>query len=438
MSQSISRFARGILTRLAIPTIQQLLVQRATLVCGSFIVIVLIGAFAFWLPLGLTHSPIRFVDAWFIAMSAMTATGSSSIDITQVCTPIGYAMLSVLIHLGGVGFMSVVLTILQQFGVRVFRSRRVSGWRLLAGAFVIELWVTVLLAVRWGEQIPDPWVRWAGAFWYASNAFANVGFTAAGASPNLHLDIPISAVLAITMLIGSLGLPVLVDVVTRNRRMPQTSVNIAVTLALIVGSAGAIVLNPLWHVSHVGFNQFEKGFVALFEALSWRTSGFLGNDDIMSLSMVTRALLLIGMFLGCAPGAMGGGVTPTTFVVFVSGVYRAFRGDTAVMLMGQRIPPVVVQRAAYIVGLGVAVVMVCTAGLMILDHMSVAKAVMMATTAYATSNVVVFPFAQLHPASLAILSIVMLWGRIGVFAIVLSLYGRATTKTTQTQSVWFG
>jgi hypothetical protein len=100
------------------------------------------GALAFWLPLGLTSTPIRFVDAWLIAVSAMTATGSSSFDITRICTPAGYVFLAVLFHIGGIGFMSICLTILQQFGVRVFRSRILSGWRLLAGAVAIELWVT--------------------------------------------------------------------------------------------------------------------------------------------------------------------------------------------------------------------------------------------------------------------------------------------------------
>ncbi len=438
MSRTLTRIAHGILTRLAIPTLQHLLVQRATLVCGSFVALVLSAAVAFWLPLGLTTVPIRFVDAWFLATSAMTATGSTSIDIMRYCTPLGRGVIVLLIHIGGVGFMTLVLSLLQQFGVRVFRARRVSGWRLLVGALCIELWVSLLLAVHWGALGSDPLGRWLDAFWYATNAFANAGFRSTRTVQDAPYDVAAAALLSLTMLIGSLGLPVLVDLVTRNRRMAQTSINTIVTIALVVVTTGALLLNPLWHVNHATESTAQKMFVAMVDALSWRTSGYITDQDIMALSVVTRTLILIGMFIGCAPGAMGGGVTPTTFVVFLSGVYRALRGDHTVTLMGQRIAPMVVHRAVSIVGLGIVVVLLSSSGLWLLEGISGSAAVMMATAAFATTNIEVVPFAQLHPASLTLLSIVMLWGRVGVFAIVLTLYGRATPKTVKAQTVWFG
>jgi trk system potassium uptake protein TrkH len=386
----------------------------------------------------MTTIPIRFIDAWTLVVSAMTATGSTSIDITQVCTPLGYALLIVLLHVGGVGFMSITLSLLQQFGVRVFRMRRVSGWRLFWGALAIEVWVTMMLALSPHTVDTELWQRFGTAFWRASTAFANVGFPSLTDPTAVAADIPSVAVLAITMLLGSLGLPVLVDLVTRNKKMPQTSVNVLITGAFIAGGAGAIILNPLWHVTHTGLSGFEKGFLAFNEALTWRTSGYIQSSDIMTLSVGTRIMLLVGMFLGCAPGAMGGGITPTTFAVFVSGVARAVRGDQAVTLMGQRIAPLVIHRAVLIVAMGIAIVLLCTAGLLLIDGLTIAQAVMMATAAFATSNVAVVPYAQLHPASLAMLSIAMLWGRVGVFAIVLSLYGRATPKSIHAQNVWLG
>ncbi len=438
MSRTITRIAQGVLSRLAIPTLQQVLVQRATLVCGSFVALVFGAAAAFWLPLGLTTVPIRFVDAWFLATSAMTATGSSSVDIMRYCTPLGRGVIVLLIHIGGVGFMTLVLSLLQQFGVRVFRTRRVSGWRLLVGALCIELWVSVLLALHWGALVTDPIGRWWDAFWYATNAFANAGFRSTHTMQHGPFDGTAAALLSLTMLIGSLGLPVLVDLVTRNRRMAQTSINTMVTIALVVVTSGALLLNPLWHVNHATESTAQKMFVALVDAISWRTSGYINDQDIMALSVVTRTLILIGMFIGCAPGAMGGGVTPTTFVVFLSGVYRALRGDHTVTLMGQRIAPMVVHRAVSIVGLGIVVVLLSAAGLWLLEGVSGSIAVMMATAAFATTNIEVVPFSQLHPASLTLLSIVMLWGRVGVFAIVLTLYGRTTPKTVHAQTVWFG
>lgn len=431
MRQTLSRFSRIVLTRLAIPTAQYTIYRRAVLVCGSFLGLALLAASAFALPIGLTTTPLAFVDAWFLAVSALTASGLHTVDIKNALTPAGYALLTVLLHVGGVGMMSIVLTLMQQFGIRVFRGAPISGWRLLLGALVIEAWVTLLLVVR-ADASMGLLQRLGMAFWLASNAFANAGFET---RPLLN-STSATAVLTVTTLLGSLGFPILVDVVTRKRRLPQTVLNLAV-MALLIG-AGAIVVgtSPSWRVQHLDSSPADMVLAALGDAIQWRTSGVAAQQNVLALPPGTRATLLLLLFLGCAPGAMGGGVTPTTFVVFVAGIIRMLRGDTTVTVMGQRVPPLVIQRATVIIGMGVALILITTAVLVGFDAVALDQAFLLATAAFATSNIDITPLHTLSGLGITTLSVAMLWGRIGVFAIVLTLYGRTAPKAVQQQQIW--
>jgi trk system potassium uptake protein TrkH len=431
MRQTLSRFSRIVLTRLAIPTAQYTIYRRAVLVCGSFLVLALISALLFVAPLGLTQRRVAFGDAWFLTVSALTASGLQSVDIQTVLTPLGYGVLTLLLHIGGVGMMSIVLTLMQQFGIRVFRSQPISGWRLLAGAVVIELWVTALLFLSLPAGTMG-WERAGTAFWYASNAFANAGF----ASPLPQSAQTAGALITLTTLLGSLGFPILVDVVTRKRRLPQTILNLGV-MALLVGiGAIAVGISPSWQAQHTGAAALDLSLAAVGDAIQWRTAGVTSEQHILSLPAGTRATLLLLLFLGCAPGAMGGGVTPTTFVVFVAGVIRMLKGDPTVTVMGQRLPPTVIQRASLIIAAGVGLVVTTTGILALVDAVPIDQAFLLATAAFATSNVDVTPLQSLTPLSTAALSIAMLWGRIGVFAIVLTLYGRTSSKHLHTQPYW--
>ncbi|MCX6014655.1 MAG: hypothetical protein NT020_03570 [Chloroflexales bacterium] len=415
--------------------------KRTTLVCGSFLGSAFIAAMLFWLPLGFSQQSMSFADAWFLSVSALTASGATMQPIATAITPAGMWLLLVLLHGGGAGFMSVTIGLLQRLGVPIFAHTKIHGWRLFCAVVIIEVWAGALLGWHWrGLYDSLPQAFFAGLF-HSTSAFANAGFDWMTAkSPLLPMmnDLPSLAIIGTTVMIGSLGLPIIIDVISNRRKLAQTTISLGVLGLLLFGGIVSLLISPEWQVAHAQQSWSHKLLYAAFDALAWRTAGIFQHDNVMQLSVIARIGLLIAMFVGCAPGSMGGGVSPTTVVVMILAGWNFLRNRRGVQLFGQTLPIQFVRRAAMIMVSGVAVVCVTTLLLVGIDHIAVDRAVVLATAAFATSSLHDTLATPLSGIATSILTIGMLWGRVGVFLIVSAFYGEKLTKNAQEQSIWLG
>jgi trk system potassium uptake protein TrkH len=414
--------------------------HRIQVVACIFVGSTVVAGMLFWLPLGFTAEVLTWHEAWFLAVSALTASGASLRPIASQLTPAGMWLILVLLQCGGAGFMSITVTILQQLGVTIFARTRIKGMHLFWAACAIELWAGLLLAWQWRAVFPSYGDALFAGLFHATSAFTNAGFDwLTPDSPLIAMtnDLPSLAVIATTVLVGSLGLPVVVDVITSRRRLAQTTLSLAVTLLLVSGSIVTLWATPEWQLMHRTDTLAHKIMAALMDALSWRTAGIFTHADIMQMPVTTRIGLLIAMFTGCAPGTMGGGVTPTTMVVVALAVWGAFRRSHDVRLFGQRLAPAFVRRTSIM--LISSVMLVCGIALLValIDGVAADYAVVLATAAFATSNVNAESLYQLSWLSTTLLGMGMMWGRIGVFLVIASLYGHVQTKHPASE-VWAG
>jgi Trk-type K+ transport system membrane component len=97
-----------------------------------------------------------------------------------------------------------------------------------------------------------------------------------------------------------------------------------------------------------------------------------------------------------------------------------------------------VRRAAIILVSGVVVVCVSALLIALIDQIALDRAVVLATAAFATTSVSDTTGVPLSGVVTTILSVGMLWGRVGVFLIVSAFYGEKLPKNVQKQSVWLG
>ena len=412
--------------------------HRIQVVACIFVGSTVLAGMLFWLPLGFTADVLTWHEAWFLAVSALTASGASLRPIASQLTPAGMWLILVLLQCGGAGFMSITVTILQQLGVTVFARTRIRGMHLFWAACVIELWAGVLLAWQWRTIFPHYGDALFAGLFHGTSAFTNAGFDwLTPDSPLIVMtnDVPSLAVIATTVLVGSLGLPVVVDIITSRRRLAQTTLSVAVTLLLVCGSVVTLLATPEWQLMHRSDSHTHKIMAAVFDALTWRTAGIFTHADIMQMPVMTRIGLLIAMFTGCAPGTMGGGVTPTTMVVVALAVWGALRRSRDVRLFGQRLAPAFVRRASLMVIS--SVVLVCSIALCValIDGIAADYAVVLATAAFATSNVNAESLYQLSWLSTTLLGVGMMWGRIGVFLVIASLYSHVQPKNVASE-IW--
>lgn len=414
--------------------------HRIQVVACIFVGSTIVAGMLFWLPLGFTAEVVSWHEAWFLAVSALTASGASLRPIASQLTPAGMWLILVLLQCGGAGFMSITVAILQHLGVTIFARTRIRGMHLFWAACAIELWAGILLAWQWRAIFPSYGDALFAGLFHATSAFTNAGFDwLTPDSPLIVMtnDVPSLAVIATTVLVGSLGLPVVVDIITSRRRLAQTTLSVAVTLLLVCGSVVTLWATPEWQLMHRTDAFANKLMAALFDALTWRTAGIFTHADIMQMPVMTRIGLLIAMFTGCAPGTMGGGVTPTTLVVVALAVWGAFRRTREVHLFGQRLAPAFVRRASLMVMS--SVVLVCSIALIValVDGVAADYAVVLATAAFATSNVNAESLHQLSWVSTTLLGFGMMWGRIGVFLVIASLYSHVQPKHGSSE-IWAG
>jgi trk system potassium uptake protein TrkH len=415
--------------------------KRTALVGSAFLGSAFIATLLFWLPVGLTQQTMSFGDAWYLAVSALTASGATIQPIATTLTPAGMWLVLILLHGGGAGFMSITIGVLQRLGVPIFAHTKIRGWRLFAAVLLIEAWAGALLGWHWrGLYDSLPQAFFAGLF-HATSAFANAGFDwMTVKSPLLPMmnDLPSLAIIGTTVMIGSLGLPVIVDVISQRRKLAQTTISLSVMGLLLAGGVVSLLLSPEWQSAHAQLSWGQQVLYAAFDALAWRTAGIFQHDDVMQLPVLVRIGLLVAMFVGCAPGSMGGGVTPTTVVVMLLAGWNIIRQRRGVHLFGQTLPQPFVRRAAIILVSGVVVVCVSALLIALIDHVALDRAVVLATAAFATTSVNDTTGLPLSGVVTTILSVGMLWGRVGVFLIVSAFYGEKIPKNVQKQAVWLG
>ena len=437
--ERVTRVSRRVLTHLYIPAYHRQAFKRAAIVCGTFVLLALLASVAFVAPLGFTLRPLNWSEAWVLSVSALTASGTVPFVLIDTLSVAGFALVVVLMHVGGIGFMAIVLHQLQRLGVPIFRRRRISWASLVGMALIIEVFVALLLALQWRTLELDSDYLWFLAFFHATNAFTNAGFQMTGSDPAFDAVVQHAvsmSVVAVAMLLGALGLPFIVDMSMRRRKLPQTIVT-ATVLTLILGvSVVGYLLSPQWNIAHATEPSSTRVAQAVYAAIAQRTAGLMVVDAPQTLAPTAQLWLLLSMFVGSAPGAMGGGVSPITLAIVLAGVRARLTQESTVMLWGQRVAPLLVRRAGWIAMAGVAVVLVVTGLLIWWLGVDGRTALYVATASFATVEIPAQTLATLPVGAWYLLTGAMIWGRVGTFLLVVSIYGRVRPKRVSSATLW--
>ena len=86
----------------------------------GFIIIVVIGSFLLTLPIASTSGNSQsFIDALFVATSAISTTGLTVVDVGSFYSLFGQIVILVLVQIGGLGYMIFIVMIVLQLGVKL-------------------------------------------------------------------------------------------------------------------------------------------------------------------------------------------------------------------------------------------------------------------------------------------------------------------------------
>lgn len=327
--------------------------QPIRLYMSLFFATTLLGTLLLSLPFT-GRKPIALIDAMYIATSAFTVTGLSTVDVSSQFNIWGDIVIMLLIQIGGMGIVTVSMLLLLMTQRRIsytnnellkfqFNIEHLGAFHhLLALVFyftvIFETLGTILLAF---EFVPTfGWSK--GLFismFTAVSAFNNAGFSLFPDNLMHYVNHPaVNIVVAFLIIMGGIGYVVLYDFITTRRLKKlqlHSKVTLIMTALLLIGGTIFYFVLESQH-SLKGMSIGNQWLAAFFQATSARTAGF-NTVDMHLLSPSAMILMMCLMFIGAGPISAAGGIKVTTFAVVILFIINTLRGNDYIRLLNHSI-----------------------------------------------------------------------------------------------------
>ena len=422
----------------------QWLTPPKALILGIALMIVM-GTFLLSLPAATADgTPLHWLDALFTATSALCVTGLSVVDTGTHFSLFGQIIMLILIQVGGVGFVTMAVVISVLIGRRVGLRERLlvqeslgqvtfQGMvRLALYTFLLalaaELAGMILLWARWQTDLGPARALWFAIF-HSVSAFTNAGFDLFGAVGESSLqgyrgDLLVNAVIAGLIVLGSLGLPVLNEIMRwyRTRRFSLHASLVLVTSSLLL-AGGAILLfftkiSPASSLPQLTFG--ERVLVSLFQSASARTGG-LTTIPLVDMNPAAWFVIMALMFIGAATASMGGGVKVNVLGALLSTLWSVARGRNEIKAFGRTIPRETVYKALAVMMGSATFVMVMTIALNMSESLDPLFLMFEVVSAFGTVGFSLGVTPQLSDTGKILIAITMFVGRLGPLTLIAAI-----------------
>jgi trk system potassium uptake protein len=275
------------------------------------------------------RTPLRVIDAAFIATSAVCVTGLTTVDLADF-TVFGQTVVLLLIQTGGLGIITFSTLLLMLPGRRKmsFRARHfVQSYSIPVvehdPARMTFYIVTFTLGIEIaGAALLYPWFRVRShdavfvSVFHAVSAFCNAGFSPFRTSLEEYRTSPyVLLIIGGLIVCGGIGFVVFVDVVKRvagwKRALTfHSRIVLWTTAVLIVLGAVAFYVMESNHTM-VDLSLGHRVVNALFQSITPRTAGYNSLPQA-GLSLPSQMLTMLLMFIGGSSGSTAGGVKTST------------------------------------------------------------------------------------------------------------------------------
>lgn len=443
-----------------------LLTSRRTnpslLLSASFLFFIIAGSFVLMLP-KCTYVPISYVDSLFLATSTVCITGLTPVDIATTFTPIGLAVLAVLIQIGGIGvltftsffalFFSGTTSVYNQLLIRDMMYSRTMNALIPTLLYIIGFTLTVeaMGAVAVYFTIPDELElpqtqKLIFAAFHSLSAFCNAGFSCLpDGMANPALMTPGQALINVTSVLifaGAIGFPILVnfkDIVTQKLRnlwarirntatdapVHLTALNSKLVLTtsliiLVVGTVAFFVLE--YNNTLAGMTLWQKISQSVFNSLIPRSAGFQSVNPAMFMPL-TLMLIVIQMWIGGSSQSLAGGIKVNTVATVFLNVRSVLRGATRPWAYQRSLSVGSVRRANSVLILAIVAYLVFSGILMLLEPKMALKPLLFeVTSALFTVGSSLGATSVVSDPSKITLCVAMFVGRVGILSILAGFF----------------
>jgi len=420
-------------------------VSTMLLVYG-FAIIVLLGAALLMLPFATeSGAPAEPVNALFTSASATCVTGLVVVDTADYWSPFGEAVIMVLIHAGGFGFMTLATMFLLAMGRRIGLKERIliresMGVAKLGGVvrivqriaiftFVIEILGAALIYLRLSTTYTPGVALWKSAF-LSISAFNNAGFDLFGSFRSLtgfQGDPLILLTTAGLIIVGGLSFLVFADI-AKARNFTRLSLDsklvLTTTIGLLIAGTVILLLTEMNNPATLGPLPWTQRLLnAFFHAVTPRTAGF-NSLSVGAFAVYSLFFTMALMFVGGASGSTAGGIKVNTFGILLNTVFSTLRGREKAGAFGREFTNQQIYRALTLVILSVTLISVFAFVLTITEEFTFLQVLFETFSAFGTVGLSTGITPDLSVAGKILISVMMFIGRIGPLTLILSLAQR--------------
>ena len=400
-----------------------------------------------------------------MSASAVCITGLTSVDIPSTFTPMGVAVIAVLVQLGSLGiitftsFFAMFFTgntsIYNQLLLRDVIYTKSMNALIPTLLYVLGFTVAVEAAgaVAVFFSIPDslPMAlddKIVFATFHSMSSFCNAGFSVLPggmANPELmRSSQSIYVVTSVLIFAGAVGFPILVNfkdiiagyihrAVSRIRRVTDerrpvhifdvnTKIVLYTTLAILVaGSAAFFFLE--YDNTLAGMSLSDKIIQSVFNSLIPRSAGFASVDPARFLD-VTLLIVVVQMVIGGASQSMAGGIKVNTLGAVLLSLRSVLFGHNGTTAFHRTINTASIRRANAVVALAaLSLFAYCVIILLLEPHMSAKSVIFEVVSALFTVGSSLGITPDLSDASKATLCTAMFLGRVGIISLLCGMVG---------------
>lgn len=436
----------------------------------SFLVLILIGTVLLMLPRTTVEAPLSFVDALFMATSAVCITGLSVTDISTNFSMFGQTVLLILIQVGGLGIMTFTgffgyffsggFSFKNQlmFGEILGENKVASVIKTLLTIIFITLLFEFLGALLIFSSLDRTNFSTVGSMVFFSifhsiSSFCNAGFSilSGGITNSAYkFNYPFQLSLSLLFILGGLGFGIVLNFYTyikdrlllwynrfiskKNYKHKAWSFSFNSKLVLCCNAIIIVVATLFFYFLE------RKNSLALEKGLNgeWVTSFFMANAarsagynsiDLSFVSAPTIFLIMVLMWVGASPGSTGGGVKVTTVAVSFMNIISLAKGKEYIEIFKRRIASESVNKAFAIILLSFLVVGLSLFMLIFTDPDKNMKDLLFETlSAYTTCGLSLGITSALSNGGKLIIVFTMLVGRVGMLTLLVAFIKNTTRR----------
>ena len=419
----------------------------------GYLFIIFLGAVLLSLPI--SHiGELDFIDALFTSASATSVTGLIVISTAETFTFVGEFIILALIQMGGIGYMSLViiffLSFNQKLNIDEKRAMKQSldlptlhvgafAKKILAFVLFIEFVGAIILTFRFLDNYEFSKAVWFGLF-HSISAFNNAGFSLfSDVLIGYQSDTIVLLTICFLIILGGLGYFVLIEIYENRRFSKRFTIH---TRIMLYGTVILIVFGMLLFLSIEWNNPktfgnlsfYDKILNAFFLSVNFRTAGF-NSIDLASLKDSSLFFSTLFMMTGAGQGSTAGGIKITTVaILIITVIYILKESNQQPSIFKRTIEQKVINKALAIIISSSFFVLFAVLILVETQNLPFMNILFEVVSAFATVGVstgngdILSLSQQFDTFGKIVIIILMVAGRLGVFAFGIILVGKAKTK----------